>query len=219
MALITDKNPRPQRDAERTRAEILQAALEEFASRGFDGATVRNIAARIKTSHAMIRYYYETKEKLWFEAVAYLFQRQDEELRLTNAELEALENGDLSVFRRFLRLYVYYCAEHPEHARIMMQETVSPTDRMRIALQTHLKGPHKGFGETLERLKQLGVFPKSAPIPSIMYMITGACQNLFALAPEAKVTLNYDALRPEAIEAHAQLIISMFCPETAETNT
>lgn len=216
MGAHSARKSRPQRDAERTRAEILQAALEEFAARGFDGATLRDIAARVGMNHAMIRYYYETKEKLWFEAVAFLFERQDKEVSLTDEELKALDAGDLRVFRHFLRLYVHYCAKHPEHARIMMQETVSPTGRMRVALERHLREAHKEFCRTLERLKDYDVFPRSAPAVSIIYMITGACQNLFALAPESKVTLNYNALTAEAIDAHADLIVAMFCPETLD---
>jgi TetR/AcrR family transcriptional regulator len=55
-------------EAER-RDEIVDAALEEFASEGFRGATIKRIARRAKLqSHALIYWYFSSKEEL-FQAV------------------------------------------------------------------------------------------------------------------------------------------------------
>jgi AcrR family transcriptional regulator len=51
------------------RDEIVDAALEEFASEGFRGATIKRIARRAKLqSHALIYWYFSSKEEL-FQAV------------------------------------------------------------------------------------------------------------------------------------------------------
>src|SRR5215831_81853 len=51
------------------RDEIVDAALEEFASEGFRGATIKRIAKRAKLqSHALIYWYFSSKEEL-FQAV------------------------------------------------------------------------------------------------------------------------------------------------------
>jgi TetR/AcrR family transcriptional regulator len=56
--------PEPER-----RDEIVDAALEEFASEGFRGATIKRIAKRAKLqSHALIYWYFSSKEEL-FQAV------------------------------------------------------------------------------------------------------------------------------------------------------
>lgn len=196
------------------RRRVLEAALDVFAERGFDGATVRGIAERAGLQHGMIRYYFETKEKLWAEAVAFLFQRLEEELGVTPQAQALAEQGDIGAFRDFLRRYVHYCARHPDHARILMQETVSMKPRMRDVLEAHLKDTHIANARAVEALQAKGVFPKDIPPANILYMISGACQNLFALAPEVKVTLGYDALSTDAIDAHADLIVAMFAPET-----
>jgi AcrR family transcriptional regulator len=54
-----------QRNAERTRAEILSVATTEFARRGFAGARVDEIAARTTTTKRMIYYYFGGKEQLY----------------------------------------------------------------------------------------------------------------------------------------------------------
>ena len=211
---VIDTSPRKPKDPERTRADILQAALEEFAELGFGGATIRGIAARTGMSHGMIRYHYESKEKLWLEAADFLFERLEREVAMSKQDQARLEQGDLSVFRNWLRGYVQYCARHPEHARIMMQESMSPSPRLAKIIDAHVAASHVEVFHVIDVLKDLGVFPKSAPHTSIVYMLSGACQNMFALAPEVKLSLDYDAQSQKAIDAHAETVVAVFCPET-----
>src|ERR687893_553960 len=58
-----------QRDADRTRQEILDEATREFADRGFAGGRIDEIAERTRTTKRMIYYYYGGQEQL-FVAVA-----------------------------------------------------------------------------------------------------------------------------------------------------
>src|SRR5438270_232572 len=57
------------RDAERTRARILDAALAEFADKGYAGARVRQIAERAGVNAQLISYYFGGKEGLYRELV------------------------------------------------------------------------------------------------------------------------------------------------------
>lgn len=52
------------RGSDRTRARILEAAMEAFARHGFDGTSVRSIAARCGLSDAAVFYYFPTKRHL-----------------------------------------------------------------------------------------------------------------------------------------------------------
>lgn len=214
MAKLTNEAVVPPKIGERTRAGLLQAALEEFSVRGFDAATIRAISARAGLSHGMVRYYYDTKEKLWFATVVFLFERQGRELRYTEEELEAGKRGDkFELLRIWLRKYVRYCARHPEHARIIMQESVSPSPRLKEVIKSHLDtGSHQRVREQMKGYVEQGLFPRTVPLESIIYIITGACQNIFTLAPEAQLFFDYDAMSDEAIEAHAEAIVEMFCP-------
>ena len=54
-------------DAERTRAALLDAALDEFSAKGFAGARVRDIAARAGVSKDLIAYHFGGKEGLYLE--------------------------------------------------------------------------------------------------------------------------------------------------------
>lgn len=56
-----------QRDPERTKARILDAATEEFSAKGFAGARVSEIAARAGVNSQLIAYYFDGKEGLYRE--------------------------------------------------------------------------------------------------------------------------------------------------------
>ncbi|NUR84512.1 MAG: TetR/AcrR family transcriptional regulator [Nonomuraea sp.] len=56
-----------QRDPERTKARILDAAIEEFSAKGFAGARVSEIAARAGVNQQLIAYYFDGKEGLYRE--------------------------------------------------------------------------------------------------------------------------------------------------------
>ena len=58
----TRRAPAPherQRDPERTKARILDAATEEFSAKGFAGARVSEIAARAGVNQQLIAYYFD----------------------------------------------------------------------------------------------------------------------------------------------------------------
>ncbi|OXM44034.1 TetR/AcrR family transcriptional regulator [Amycolatopsis alba] len=66
------RSPAPeqrQRDAERTRQRILEAATTEFAANGYAGARVAAIASRAKVNQQLISYYFDGKQGL-YQAVA-----------------------------------------------------------------------------------------------------------------------------------------------------
>lgn len=70
-------------DAERTRTEILRAAIAEFGEKGLSGARIDAIAAATRTSKRMIYYYFGNKDGLYLAALEQSYgQVRDAELRL-----------------------------------------------------------------------------------------------------------------------------------------
>jgi TetR/AcrR family transcriptional regulator len=53
--------------------DLLDAALEAFAERGYDGTSVREVARRLGVSHNLIPQRVGSKETLWFAAVDHGF--------------------------------------------------------------------------------------------------------------------------------------------------
>ncbi|MFT4205173.1 MAG: TetR/AcrR family transcriptional regulator [Chitinophagaceae bacterium] len=53
------------------KVQILDAATEVFSNKGFDGASIRELASAANVNIAMINYYFGSKEKLFNELVRY----------------------------------------------------------------------------------------------------------------------------------------------------
>lgn len=66
---MTDTLPR-RRDATATRQAILTSARQAFAEFGYDGAGLRDIAARAGVTAMLVNRYFGSKENLFAEAVA-----------------------------------------------------------------------------------------------------------------------------------------------------
>ena len=56
---------RPARAAASTRDRLLDAARQEFAARGFDGAKVQRIVQRARVNKAMLYYHFPSKAALY----------------------------------------------------------------------------------------------------------------------------------------------------------
>src|SRR5947209_13283664 len=86
-----------QRDAERSRAALLDAAEAEFAQRGFAGARVEAIAARAGLNKQLISYYFGGKQALYDAIVQRWFTREQDfdgpEVSLPDLVLQYLDVG------------------------------------------------------------------------------------------------------------------------------
>src|ERR1700727_1891231 len=74
----TGRRERPRERAEQqrsieTRVAILDAAIAEFAERGFEAASIRAIADRVGLQHPLITYHYRSKDVLWRAAAEHAF--------------------------------------------------------------------------------------------------------------------------------------------------
>lgn len=64
-------------DADRTRAALLEAALEEFAAKGFAGTRVRDIAQRAGVSKDLVAYHFGGKDGLYLAVQQSWLDRED----------------------------------------------------------------------------------------------------------------------------------------------
>ena len=190
-----------------TRAGILQSALEHFARFGFEGASVRDIAAQTGVNHGMIRHIYGTKEELWRAATTFLFERLDREVNL-DAEIQA-GLGDRELFTTYVHRYVRYCARHPEHARIMIQQSSRAGAALEWTTKRFIRARYLVAGPIIERLMAKGDLPDVDPL-SLAFSLAASCQMYFVLAPEVKSLAGRNVSLPTEVEAHARSVVGIF---------
>lgn len=103
------------RDAERSRAVILNAALEEFALFGLGGARIDRIAERSNLNKRLIYYYFTDKDQL-FQAV---LESAYEQIRESEKKLNLQALPPSAAIRTLVEFTWNYYLAHPEFLTLL----------------------------------------------------------------------------------------------------
>ena len=122
------------RDPERTRTEIIEVATREFASKGYAGGRVDEIAARTRTTKRMIYYYFGSKEQLY---VAVL-ERAYATIRALEHELDVEHLDPVQAIRELAGLTFDHHESHPDFIRLVSIENIHYSEY--LAKSTVLSG-------------------------------------------------------------------------------
>lgn len=110
---------------------ILNAAEEEFLSKGFVGARTTSIAKAAGVTHAMLHYYFRTKEHL-FERVL-----QEKVTLIGRIFLETLGNPELPLLERIERgmlAHFNLLAQNPKLPKFAVFEVFDKPDRVAMII-------------------------------------------------------------------------------------
>ncbi len=189
-----------------TRARILEAGLEMFSERGFDGTTTRDVAARADVNLGLIKYYFGSKEALWRAAVDRVFRELAHELGGA-AEGTMATRDEIA---RVIRTYVRFAGRNPTFVRLMNDECKRKSQRMRWLVDRHGRALYETAVLLLGRARREGYVP-NIPDVHLYYMFIGAVGLLFSQAPECKRFTGRDPTADERmIEAHAGAVVQLF---------
>ena len=103
---------------EANRARILQAAIDEFASRGFKGASMDAIASRTHTTRALINYYFGSKEQVYLAVLEQVYA----EIREAEGDLDLEHLAPAEAIRRIVEFTYDYYHAHQYFVRIVVAE-------------------------------------------------------------------------------------------------
>jgi len=103
---------------EKNRASIVAAAIEEFAARGYKGASMDAIAARTRATRALINYYFGAKEKLYIAVLEHVYA----EIRDAEGELDLDHLAPVDAIRRIVAFTFHYYLEHQGFVRLVVAE-------------------------------------------------------------------------------------------------
>jgi len=111
-----------------TKDRLLDAAGEEFADKGFEGATVRGIIERARANVAAVNYHFGDKERLYVQAVieAHRCGIEPEPDPEAMAGLSAPDCLRLYV-RHFLSHVLAVGVQDTWHHRLMLREMIRPS--------------------------------------------------------------------------------------------
>ena len=141
---------------EANRARILAAAIAEFASRGFEGASMDAITARTRTTRALINYYFGSKEGLYLAVL----ERVYAEIREAENELDLGHLPPVEAMRRIVEFTYNYYVEHEYFVRLVVAENQAKGRHMKRspALRTLNRPIVDMLGEVIARGQAAGLF-------------------------------------------------------------
>lgn len=106
--------------------QILAAAEQEFLTKGFDGARTTTIAKAAGVTHAMLHYYFRTKEQL-FERIV------DEKFKTMSQSMFAIiGDPQLPIVERLkggITAHFDFIADNPQLPRFIINEIVTRPER------------------------------------------------------------------------------------------
>lgn len=125
------------RDARRSREALLDSAETLFAQRGYDGASLGDIAAGAGLSRGTPNYFFGSKEQLYLEVLDRAFAARQAATSAAFAPVHdwAAGDGGLDELRAALTRaaedYLRFLADHPSFVGLVMREELGGGGRMR----------------------------------------------------------------------------------------
>jgi TetR/AcrR family transcriptional regulator len=201
-------NTRRRQDrAKESRGRLLEAAKQEFAARGYDGASTRQIANQAGLKHALLIYHFGNKRALW-EAV------MTEVIGVFEAnftrKLDALPEGsDVTRLKALFSEFIRLAAAHPELHRLMSHEAWERGERIEWIISQLLTDGNVTFWNLIERVQAQGRFVKGDP-RHLYYTFLGAAARIFMLHGEIEIVTGRSPFEPAIIDEHIRICEDLF---------
>jgi AcrR family transcriptional regulator len=186
---------------------ILDAALHEFADRGFEGARLRAIADAAGVTQPLVHYHFASKHALWRAAVARGFGQVAERMQGLPSEVRDLDPE--ARIRVALRRFVRLSAARPELGRLIAREGARPGPRLRWLVARHIRPFFESSWANLGAQAGRGRL-KPLPPAHLMFIFNAAATYLFNVPALARELFDLDVRSPETVEAHADTLVEIF---------
>ncbi|MGP1276285.1 MAG: TetR/AcrR family transcriptional regulator [Caulobacterales bacterium] len=191
---------------EEQRRRILDAAAAQFARRGFEGASLRDIAGDAGLSHAVIRHFFGSKDDLWDAAAADLFGQ------MNAAMAEALGQVDLNDpearMEAQVRATVRTASRIPWLAGFVMQAGLAGGERYETLVERHLRPAYAFTLEPFYQMKEAG--RAHVPDAHFLFMLsTNAAIGPFAQSANARALAGLDLSNPAIAERYADVLVTV----------
>lgn len=192
------------RDAERTRAEIIEVATREFADKGYAGARVDEIAAKMSTTKRMIYYYFGNKEQLYIQVLEHAYTG----IRTIEQNLDVDHLDPVDAMRQLAELTFDHHESHPDFIRLVSIENIHRAEH--IARSTVLSGLANPALDVLTRIltrgHEAGVFRTDVDPLDIHMVISSFCVFRIANRHTFKAIFKRDMLDPTRRTHHRTML-------------
>lgn len=172
-----------QRNPERTRRRLLQAAVKLFARHGFHAVSVDQIVASARVNKRMVYHYFGNKDGLFEAALSDVYQR------IEQVEFHAVEQGRSASEKlsKLLISYFEFLDAEPEFTRLLQWENLEKGRHLTKENHGITKNPFMNrFRAIVTEGIEANEFRRDIDVPHLMIHFIGLCSiyhsNRFSLS-------------------------------------
>ena len=155
-------------------AAILRAAQHIFAKKGFQAATVSDIAKKAKVSDATIYEYFSSKEELLFSIPAETIREYHEKNREILPHIQGAANKLRFLIHRHLGLY----ADNPDYATVVMLTLKGSRNFLKTDAYKIVQSSARNYIQVFEEGIQNGEFRSDIKPYLVRALIWGSIEHL-----------------------------------------
>lgn len=179
------------------RRALINAAIPLFAARGFNGVSVREVAAAAGVNLSMISYYFNGKEGLYAEVLSEQFA-----IFKQTAEITKLDIDPLHKFERYVRTTVARYRKNPYLLRFYTSELTNPTSCFETIVKPAIMEIVQGLIETFtdgltHEQFRVGLNPADTALA-----LAGMINFYFLVEPATAELVDHTAERDEQLIQH-----------------
>jgi TetR/AcrR family transcriptional regulator len=206
-ARVGSSPPKQTRNAEATRARILETARVEFVTNGLNGARVDRIADQAGVNKNLIYHYFGSKDDLYLEVLEGIYaglraRQQDEDLR-GKPPVAAMAQLVANTFDHFVAT--------PELIRLMSVENIHYAQHLKRS--TSIKPLYRGLldtlGDLLRRGQAGGSFRRNVDAVDLYMSISGLAFFFLSNQHTLSWLLDRDFLAQPRLETRRQHVVDM----------
>ena len=207
MKTSRPQKPRQTRDAEATRAKILEAALLEFSSRGLPDARTEDIAARCKVNKRMIYYYFGSKEGLYLAALESAYAN----LAALERRIEVEHLDPVAAIETMINLKIDYYVANPHFVSFLNMENLYKAKNLKKSkrlreFETPLTDV---IARILARGERMGIFRNDVDPVDLYISICALCIMYFSNQHTLRAIFARDLTSKDSLDKRRETVVDL----------
>jgi TetR/AcrR family transcriptional regulator len=186
------------------RSRILAAALQVFATSGFEGSSLRQIAGHAGVQHQLVVYHFKTKDALWREVVSSIFEESWREQGLSYWAERVRVEGAATALREMLRAFALFTARRPELHRLLSFEGRADSERLDWLIETYIRPLYKVSTAAIRAAQKAGMARAGDP-GRLHYAVIGVITTSLVFSKEYQRMTGLDPFSPAEVEKSVEL--------------
>lgn len=191
---------RRRREPDKIKARIVEVALEQFATLGYEGTSMRQIADAANTSLSLVAYHFSSKDGLWRAVMKIVFERSR---GLRNSfDVNATATDRL---RHWIVNLVALHAEFPAFHRLMTLECHKLSPRLLWIVESYTGEGYRQLTTLIREAQKEGTV-RAIDAARLRYAIMAMAAVPFSISAEYELLTKKNPFSRKEIEHTVELI-------------